>query len=331
MRYERIGLAEILDLPLADQVHERFAEAQRSRRGALAGWCLDRVHRRARYPRGRVRVAEHTIEIDNSPVFYRSAQAPGAGAGPRAGTTTLYLHGLPTSSEDWVPFLARGGGVAPDLIGFGRSGKAANLDYSIDGHADFVARLLDRLGIDRIELVAHGWGAAGGLAFAQRHPERIAALVLIDALPLLEGFHWPLLARIWRRRVLGELAVGSINRWALARMLDRGCARRGAWPPERVAGVWEQLDQGTQRAILRLHRSADEPALARAGAELETLRAPALVIWGECDPWLPATFAEAYASRLPRAALELVPGAGHWPWLEQPEVVEQVVSFLERG
>ena len=217
------------------------------------------------------------------------------------------------------------------MIGFGRTGKAAHLDYSIGGHADFLERLLERLRIDRVQLVAHGWGAAGGLAFAQRHPERVSALVLINALPLLEGFRWPLLARIWRRRVLGELAVGSVNRWALARMLARGCVREDAWPPERVAAVWEQFDQGTQRAILRLHRSVDGPGLARAGARLATLPAPALGVWGERDPWLPVALGQAYARRLAHAELQLVPDAGHWPWLEQPEVVDTVLGFLERG
>jgi pimeloyl-ACP methyl ester carboxylesterase len=61
-----------------------------------------------------VRVDEHTIEVAGAPVFYRSAPNP-------AGAPPLYLHGVPTSSDDWVTLLARTGGVAPDLIGFGRS------------------------------------------------------------------------------------------------------------------------------------------------------------------------------------------------------------------
>jgi pimeloyl-ACP methyl ester carboxylesterase len=59
-----------------------------------------------------VRVDEHTINLDESPVFYRSAEAPDV--------PVLYLHGIPTSSDDWIEFLARTGGIAPDLIGFGR-------------------------------------------------------------------------------------------------------------------------------------------------------------------------------------------------------------------
>ncbi len=277
-----------------------------------------------------MRVEKHTIEVAGSPVFYRSA-ATARGAGGGSGIPALYLHGAPTSADDWTPFLEQTGGIAPDLIGFGRSSKAGHLDYSIEGHADFVEQLLDELGVGRIALVAHDWGAAGGLAFAQRHPERIERLVLINALPLLPGFHWHRLARLLRRPVLGELIMGSVNRRLLAAGLNRGCVKRDAWPRARLDAEWEHFDQGTQRSMLRLHRDAGEARLARAGAGLDHLRAPALVLWGERDPWLPAAFADAYGATLPGATVERIADAGHWPWLEDASVLGRVAAFLEHG
>jgi pimeloyl-ACP methyl ester carboxylesterase len=274
-----------------------------------------------------VSVDEHTIELAGSPVFYRSAPVPG-GAG---GAPALYLHGIPTSSDDWTGFLARTGGIAPDLIGFGRSGKAGNLDYSLDGHADFLERLLEALQIDRVKLVAHDWGAGGGLVFAQRHPDRVERIVLCNALPLLEGFRWQGLARLWRRPVLGELAMGSVNRRLLDRYLRQGCVREDAWSQERLTAVWEQFDQGTQRAILRLHRDAGEQTLAAAGSRLRELALPALVLWGMRDPWLGSEHGEAYAAAFAQASLQRLPDAGHWPWLDDPGVVERVATFLESG
>lgn len=268
-----------------------------------------------------MRVEEHTIELARAPVFYRHAPAPGLPA--------LYLHGIPTSSDDWVPFLERTGGIAPDLTGFGRSAKGGHLDYSIGGHADFLERLLDELGAGRVTLVAHDWGAAGGLAFAQRHPERIGRLVLIDALPLLDGFRWHRAGRLLRRPLAGELALGSVNRWLLARTLRRAATQPDAWPDRRLDAVWEQFDQGTQRAILRLHRASDEQRLAAAGRDLETLDMPSLVIWGEQDPWIGPGFADAYGARLPRATVTRVAAAGHWPWLDDPSVIDRVAAFLE--
>jgi pimeloyl-ACP methyl ester carboxylesterase len=279
------------------------------------------VHQPGRYPRPLVRVDEHTIEVAGASVFYRSA--------PVAGVTPLFLHSVPTSSDDWTAFLERSGGIAPDLIGFGRSDKSGSLDYSLGAYAEFVDELLDALHIPQVKLIGHGWGAAIGLVFAQRHPERIERLVVCNAIPLLDPFHWPRIARWLRIPVLGELLMGSTNRWLLARILRRGCVRADAWPPARIAATWEQFDQGTQRAILRLHRSVDERRLAAAGLDLGGLDRPSLVVWGERDPWLGAELADAYCARLPRASLQRIPEAGHWPWLDQPTVIELITVFLD--
>ena len=52
------------------------------------------------------------------------------------------------------------------------------------------------------------------------------------------------------------------------------------------------------------------------------------MIWGEDDPWLPLELGETYAASLPRASLERVADAGHWPWLEKPTVIDRVAQFL---
>jgi pimeloyl-ACP methyl ester carboxylesterase len=260
-----------------------------------------------------VRVDEHTISLAGSPVFYRSA--------PAAGTPPLYLHGVPTSSDDWTVFLERTGGIAPDLIGFGRSGKGGHLDYSLDGLTDFVEALLGHLDVERIKMIGHGWGAAVAATLAQRRREHVERLVLCNPLPLGEGFRCPRLGRLWRRPVIGELVMGSTSRWMLGRLLRRGCVRPDAWSQARIAAVWEQFDQGTQRAILRLHRSTDAHRFLGADA-------PALVIWGELDPWFPVELADAYAARFPGATLERVPNAGHWPWMDQPGLIERVAAYL---
>jgi len=268
-----------------------------------------------------VRVDEHTITLDQAPVFYRQASC--------TGTPALYLHGIPTSSDDWTAFLERTGGIAPDLPGFGRTSKAGNLDYSIEGHAEFVERLLSELGVARVQLVMHDWGAGGGLVFAQRHPGRIERLVLCNALPLLDGFRWHGIGRNLRRVGVGEALMGSVPRWLFARLLRSGCVRPDAWSDAAITAIWGYYDQGTQRALLRLHRASDEAHLAAAGARLSALGMPALVIWGERDPWLDAKFADAYGARLAHAQVQRITDAGHWPWLDDPSVVERVAAFLE--
>jgi pimeloyl-ACP methyl ester carboxylesterase len=266
-----------------------------------------------------VRVDEHTIYFDESPVFYRSAEA--------SGTPTLYLHGIPTSSDDWLDFLSRTGGIAPDLIGFGRSGKGGHLDYSLGGLAGFVEHLLTHLGVESVEIVGHDWGAAVGLTLASRQAARVRRLVLCNAPPLLSGFDWPRLVRLWRTPVLGELIMGATTRRLMARALRRGSTSPDAWPDARVAATWSQFDQGTQRAILRLIRSGWDDVIGSGGSLPQPPQS--VVIWGEADPWYPPALGEAYAAHLPGARLERVAGAGHWPWLDRPEVVERVAALLE--
>src|SRR5262249_31889874 len=146
----------------------------------------------------------------------------------------------------------------------------------------------DHVGVDRVRLVMHDWGAVG-LLLAQRHPERIERLVLINAVPLLPGYRWHRVARLWRTPAVGEGAIGLTSRWA---------ARRAAVPEAVIEESWPHFAQGTQRAILRLYRTSPEDALARAGLDLARVDCPALVAWGDVDPYIPPHFADAYAGAL---------------------------------
>ena len=267
-------------------------------------------------------VEEKTQEVDGIPVYWRRA----AGAG---GVPTLYLHGVPTASDDWLPFLSRCGGIAPDLPGFGRSGKRGDWDYSIEGYDAFLERFVDHLELDRFALVMHDWGAVG-LALAQRMPERVERVVLMNVVPLLPGYRWHWVARMWRRRLLGELFMGATTRFALKQLSRASNAAQGPLPADMLDAIWEHFDQGTQRAILRLYRSSPPERLETAGARLGEVRAPALVLWGDRDPYIPVHFADDYAAALPAGEVRHVPEAGHWPWVDQPALVDEVCAFLSR-
>ena len=69
-------------------------------------------------------------------------------------------------------------------------------------------------------------------------------------------------------------------------------------------------------------------SLARAGAKLGAITAPALVLWGERDPYIPARFGSGYAAKLGDATLERIEDAGHWPWIDRPEVGARIVEYL---
>lgn len=265
-------------------------------------------------------VIHETIELDGQPVYLRR--------GGDDEVPILYLHGVPTSSFDWLALLALGGGIAVDLPGFGRSGKRGDLDYSLTGHAAFIGRLLDALDLERVRLCMHDWGAAAGLVWAMSAPERVERLVVINGVPLLPGFRWSRPASWARMPFVGEMVVGLGTRRLLSFASRRASAGRGPMPKPFIVSAAEAFDQGTQRAVLRLLRSATPQSLAAAGAGLSSITAPALVLWGADDPYIPPRFGAGYAATLGDATLETVPNAGHWPWIDRPELSERIVDYL---
>jgi pimeloyl-ACP methyl ester carboxylesterase len=241
-------------------------------------------------------------------------EAPTNGATP-----VLYVHGVPTASWDWISHLERTGGIAPDLPGFGASAKPADFDYSIAGYVAW---------LETFSLVVHDWGIVG-LALAQRFPERIERLVLHTSVPLLPGYRWHWVARIWRRPVVGELFMAAATKWAFRQITRQSNVARGPLPDWFLDRFWADFDAGTKRAILRLYRASPPDVLAGAGARLAEVRAPALVLWPTQDPYIGVEFGERFAEALGGPTrLEMIERAGHWTWLDRPEVIDRAAAFL---
>jgi pimeloyl-ACP methyl ester carboxylesterase len=240
----------------------------------------------------------------------------------------VYLHGVPESGDMWRPFVERTGGDTPDLPGFGRSPKPADGDYSFTALGRWFSDYTK--GLESFSLVLHDWGAVGLLAAMER-PEAIERLVIMDAVPFLPGYRWHPVARLWRTRVAGELFMGLSTKWGFRMLATRQSETHvpEAVLEEAVDGIWKYFDHGTQRAILRLYRSAPETALAETGRDLGKITAPTLIVWGAKDPYLDPKFAHGYAEAIgPTAEVEIVEDAGHWPWYEKPEVVDRVAAFV---
>jgi pimeloyl-ACP methyl ester carboxylesterase len=267
-------------------------------------------------------IQERVVHVDGVRTFYRRVDGPGPPA--------VFVHGNPTHSEDWLPFLERidGHAIAPDLPGWGFSEAPDEFDYTMHGLADFLTRFLATLGIADHSLVVHDWGALALIA-AQRDPRFVRRLVVINAVPLLPGYRWHWVARrFWRRPLLGELANATTTRAGLRLGLRQATTLRGGVPKKFLEMLWRGRRPGTWPQMLELYRAADEERLADAGAQLDQLTCPALVAWGTADPYLPARFGRAYAERLPRAELVELERGGHWPWLEHPELVARACAFL---
>jgi pimeloyl-ACP methyl ester carboxylesterase len=269
-----------------------------------------------------VAIEEGELRVDGVRVSYRRVGGEG--------TPTVYCHGNPTHGGDWVPFLQRGGpALAIDMPGWGRSDRPdpARFDYSMYGLSAFLERCLAELGVERRKLVVHDWGALA-LIGAQRRPDLVERLVVIDAVPLLPGYRWHWIAQLWRRRPIGELLNKTTTRSGFELLMRQASGDRRPMPRQFTEMIWEHWDGGTQAAVLALYRHADPDRLALAGKDLGRLACPSLVLWGDRDVYLPTRFAEAYAAALPDAELEVLRGAGHWPWIDDARCVERIHDFV---
>jgi haloalkane dehalogenase len=113
----------------------------------------------------------------------------------------VFLHGNPTSSYLWRNVMPHVAGthrcLAPDLVGMGQSGKAPAGSYRFVDHARYLDAWFDALDLTAgVTLVVHDWGSALGFHWARRHPERVRALVYMEAIVRpLTWADWPEVAR----------------------------------------------------------------------------------------------------------------------------------------
>ncbi|GEP53911.1 haloalkane dehalogenase [Reyranella soli] len=115
-----------------------------------------------------------------------------------AGDPIVFLHGNPTPSYLWrniIPHLLPFGRcLAPDYVGMGNSGAAPDGRYRLVDHQRYLDAWFETLGLGRnVILVVHDWGSSLGFSWAQRHPERVKAIVYMEAIvrPFLSWDEWP--------------------------------------------------------------------------------------------------------------------------------------------
>ncbi len=244
--------------------------------------------------------------------------------------TVLCLHGYPQSSYMWEQVLdaAAAAGwraVAPDLLGFGDSPDDPPHTWERQVHA--VDVLHERLGLGPVVLVVHDWGGLIGLRWACDHPDSIRAIVASGTGFFPDG-KWHGLARSLRTPGQGEMLVGTATRESLGSLL------RSISPSFTEAALDECFKAFANRerrfGQLELYRSGDFAKLARYDGRLAALGVPALLIWGEDDPFAPLAGGRRLASELPGARLEVVPGTGHFVFDDAPEATAALVAGFLR-
>ncbi|MCX2946713.1 alpha/beta fold hydrolase [Lentzea sp. NEAU-D7] len=230
------------------------------------------------------------------------------------------------SYRDTIPALAEHHTVyAVDLPSQGYTEAAEDFSYEIPAMADAIGTFLDAVGLRKASLVGHSWGGAWSLSFAERHPERVDRLVLMDSPGLDE--EPAAQTALFGVPVVGEAAVKLMRRADFEKSLRSAFSHQERVTPEVVDETWAWLSAPQRRsAFVELVRSQDYGPLDRG---LERITAATLVIWGQDDQWLPVSYAHEYGRRIPGAQVQVVPGAGHNVHEDDPARVNRLlVGFL---
>jgi pimeloyl-ACP methyl ester carboxylesterase len=261
-----------------------------------------------------------------------------------SGAPVVALHGGDGEAVDWAPLLAALQAefhvYAVDRPGFGLSDPFDYHHVDMRKHAaSFVESLLDALGLESVTLAGGSMGGYFALVAALSDPDRIDRLVLVGMpagllAELPEG-----LARIGKSEDAAEAFMDSVDSIEGQKNQYRNMFSVDlAQVPElyletRLAGLRLPGVKQTWATLLQRIVAPDGSLNPEfyLGDELPQIRQPTLVIWGERD-MLGSEIGEASTQRLPNGRFTVIPGIGHFPFLEAPqECATAIIEFLSHG
>jgi pimeloyl-ACP methyl ester carboxylesterase len=250
--------------------------------------------------------------------------------GLRSAPPIVLIHCF-TCAIDWwdrmMPLLEpRHRVVAVDLLGHGGSEKPDS-GYEIENQADLVAEVLGRLGVRDATVVGHSLGGAVSVALAERSPQLVDRVVIVDTTTGGEA-DLGLLAKLTFTPVLGE---------ALWRVKTDSAARKGlevAFAPG--FDVPDAFVEDLERMTFNSYDSSDSADYSRErhlGTRMRATGKPLLVMMGTEEQIIddPQEMLARYAREAPGAVTELIAGAGHSPNVEMPaRTAALVLTFAAR-
>ncbi len=242
-------------------------------------------------------------------------------------STVLLIHGISCSVLEWEHNIAALSAhhrvIALDLLGSGLSDQPTDAAYDMQAQAAFVFAFMDAMGLDTVHMVGNSMGGRIAMECAAMHADRVQSLVL--SAPAGVGKTTLFNFRLASLPGLGELltqpshfGLGMI--WKLA-FHDKRFVTRDL-VAEKVALASRPNAQAvflkTLRVMLGFGGFPDAPR-AEFLKRVDTVRCPALVIWGRQDRFLPVTHVDILKQHLPHAVYEIIDNCGHVPMTEISE------------
>jgi len=252
----------------------------------------------------------------------------------------VLMHGFPDNLHLYdrlVPHLVSEGRrvVVFDFLGWGRSDKPEGFPYTADNQTRDLDVVIEHLGLENVMLVAHDASGPPAIDWALAHPNRTAALVLLNTYyGLTPAARPPEAIFLFSTPVLRNVARFVSGRFDLFRRMYWWQVGRRFIRDEEVRKVFVPLlyeqfaaTPSTKPAFFSLNADLWGAMRARSGAEPEMLAfgQPVRIIFGEADPYLSAGVARDFHAKFPTSELFLLPGARHFPQLDEPEEVARLI------
>ena len=247
-----------------------------------------------------------------------------------AGEPVILIHGIPTWSYLWhrlIPVLSEQNRViAPDLIGFGYSDKSDNFDRSIARQTEMIDALMEKMGIEQANIVAHDIGGGVALRLATLYPHRVNKLCVMNS---VSYDSWAIEAMIQLGHPSAYTAASaSTTVTTLRQMLKQGFAET---PDDEVLdGIFAPYSTEVGKLSLIRNATALNTNLTTEITHLlHKIEARTLILWGMDDKFQLLKFGKRLSDDIPNAKLIQIKDAGHFVMLDQPEeVADHVFSFL---
>ena len=272
--------------------------------------------------------ASHYIALTPGQVIHLRDQ------GPRDGFPVVLLHGSNASLHTWEPWVAaltpRYRVISFDFPGHGLSSPAPSRDYTRAAYVGVTEAIVARLGLHRFALGGNSMGGGVAWDYAHRHPDQVAALILVDAAgqPERRGGKLPIGFRIALTPGIRDLTTQITPRSLIESSLHQTVAVQAIVTPAMIDRYWELLRYpGNRQATL--DRFAAYPS--EAPAPDSPLAVPAAIVWGREDRLIPVASAAWFKARLPDASVTILDGVGHIPMEEAPgPALAPVAALLDR-
>jgi pimeloyl-ACP methyl ester carboxylesterase len=232
-----------------------------------------------------------------------------------SGPPLVLLHGATSIGRDdfaaQIPLFSKAFRlIVPDARGHGHTRWDAGRGFRYDWLVEDLAAFTEALGLDTFHLLGFSMGAMTALQFAAALPDRVRTLVVVGISPQREPR-----ASVARRLMDPRRADVDDPDWAvvLARRHDAGQGE----------GAWRTLLPAIAADV------AVQPLLTPA--ELHAIDAPAMIVCGDRDPFVPVGHAWQVQRQLPDARLLVVPGAGHEVMVQRPALFNEALSGFYRS